>query len=135
MTTTRNAWFRLLIRGLGVFFIGLSVPRLVETLLNFVRLEGFSGWRLSDMLEYGVASAMGPLLQLGFGLYLLFMGEALIRRCLADLLDRCPACQYDIRATTTNLCPECGATLPPRRPTTPPPASPDGPSNPDSTAS
>ncbi len=24
---------------------------------------------------------------------------------------RCPACNYDLRATTTGACPECGATL------------------------
>jgi hypothetical protein len=131
---TDTAWFRLALRVLGLFFIGLSAPRLAEIVIQLARMQSDVGSRLWDFLEYGVASAMGPLLQLGFGLYLLFMGEALIRRCLADLHDRCPACQYDIRATTTNLCPECGTTLPPRRLTTPP-ASPDGPSNPDPTAS
>ncbi|MCC6906997.1 MAG: hypothetical protein IT430_03565 [Phycisphaerales bacterium] len=36
------------------------------------------------------------------------------RRHLRHRRGRCPACNYDLRATTTSVCPECGAAITPR---------------------
>ncbi len=35
----------------------------------------------------------------------------IVRRHLRRRRGRCPACSYDLRATTTGICPECGAAI------------------------
>ncbi len=45
---------------------------------------------------------------------LLAMIPPRIRRHLRRRAGRCPNCNYDLRATTTGACPECGAAIPPR---------------------
>ncbi len=42
-------------------------------------------------------------------LAILFIFAPLLRRHLRRRAGRCPTCNYDLRATTTGACPECGA--------------------------
>ncbi len=57
---------------------------------------------------------IGNSLFYAFGLYAIvhLRGEA--RRHLRRRAGRCPNCNYDLRATTTGICPECGAAITPR---------------------
>jgi rRNA maturation endonuclease Nob1 len=57
---------------------------------------------------YMLLMAIMPIVQLGFGIYLLCFGRALIRRLLEDAMGRCPACQYSVKGVPAGLCPECG---------------------------
>jgi predicted amidophosphoribosyltransferase len=59
-----------------------------------------------------VARSLGTVAQLCGGIYLLFFGERLIRRCLQDTIGRCPLCQYDLKGRAGDCCPECGWALP-----------------------
>ncbi len=43
-----------------------------------------------------------------------FILAPLLRRYLRRRAGRCPDCNYDLRATTTGTCPECGAAITPR---------------------
>ena len=111
-----NAWFRLMLRGIGIFLIALSLPSLVQAISYSVqfatsnRWGGGSGgtwwWSLGPLF-------VGSVPQTVFGIYLLFFGEGLIRRCLADTIGRCPVCQYDLKGRRTGRCPECGTDLEP----------------------
>ncbi len=47
-------------------------------------------------------------------LLVLFVGIPMTRRHLRCRHGHCVNCNYDLRATTTGACPECGAAIPPR---------------------
>lgn len=104
-------WFRLLIRALGVLFIGLSVPAIVSLaggLASSLTSTNAAALGSSEWTMYYVGTGLGYGLEAGFGIYLLFFGEGLIRKCIADTLGRCAVCQYDLHGQTGDTCPECG---------------------------
>lgn len=108
-----NAWFRLMIRGIGVLLLGLSVP----SLFSFVGMIGSilgmdTGYRDYVSWTYG-GYILAGVAQIAFGIYLLFFAEGLIRRCLSDTIGRCPMCQYDLKGQRNGKCPECGTDMGP----------------------
>jgi len=106
-----HSWFRLLVRALGLLVAGVSVPSLVRGISSFAwavfNQTQFAGQRASYLIFYA-SDMVGGMLQLLLGIYLLFFADAFIRRCLLDIRDRCPTCQYDLRGITAPTCPECG---------------------------
>ncbi len=112
-----NAWFRLLLRGIGILLIALSIPSVVQAVLYAAQWTMTSmpaGFGLENSWWISIAALLvGGLSQAVFGIYLLFFGEGLIRRCLADTIGRCPVCQYDLKGKRTGKCPECGVDLDP----------------------
>jgi len=111
-----NAWFRLFLRGIGIFLIALAVPSVVQSILYAAQ------WATNAAMMGGAyagfwwtigGSLVGSMAQAAFGVYLLFFGEGLIRRCLADTIGRCPVCQYDLKGKRTGKCSECGTDLDP----------------------
>lgn len=46
--------------------------------------------------------------------WLFFAFPTLLRRRWRSARGHCPTCDYDLRATTTGICPECGAAIAPR---------------------
>jgi hypothetical protein len=119
------AWFRLLVRGIGVLLIGLGVPAIVSVVINLINyflsnesLTRGSFW-LSPMFvsaAYGAASLAQSLV----GVYLLFGANRLIAFCMRDVLDHCTACGYDLRRVGAPNCPECGVPIHARPGRTPP---------------
>jgi hypothetical protein len=108
-------WFRLAIRGIGVLLIGLALPSffssVVEGVWQIVEIGPMIGaddnwWRLSF--------ALGPVIQVFLGVYLLVGARRLITYCCRGALGMCPACNYDVRNVPGNTCPECGVALPGR---------------------
>jgi hypothetical protein len=119
------AWFKLLVRAVGLLLMGLSLPGLlwaageVITLL-FEDTPGMSRYWMR-FLPTTIHSAA----ELAIGAYLFFGGEQIIARCLREVRGHCASCGYDLSATSTGVCPECGAEFkplsgPPGTPPTPP---------------
>lgn len=106
-----RVWFRLLIRALGVLFLGLSLPTLISLASNIVSAlmaSNSSPFAGRDWTIYYIGTGLGYSLQAALGVYLLFFAEGLIRKCITDTLGRCPMCQYDLQGQKGDTCPECG---------------------------
>lgn len=108
-----RTWFHLLVRGIGILALVLSLPILVYALLQVIdRWPIYRNGQVSwQEVSYTFIPVVAYSLQFALGIYLLFFGRALIRRCLLDALDRCPACQYDLRDIKSDKCPECGTPI------------------------
>lgn len=106
------AWFKLLVRVVGLLLVGLAVPSLVDRVGTVV--NEFTSPTPPTSLSVGwvVAWVLGPALQCAFGVYLLAGGGALTRWCVGKAKGRCPSCDYDLRGITGGRCPECGALAP-----------------------
>ena len=112
------SWFRLLVRALGLVFIGLAAPQAVSWLFwmatsyrQSFTAAGTPAVNLWDMIIQWSGYFASVAAQLGFGLYLFFGGEWVIRRCLRDVYGRCAACGYDVAGHAGSVCPECGVVL------------------------
>ncbi len=124
---TDFTWFRLVIRAIGVLLVGLAFPSAVNHLASLIQLvAASSSVDIGHYLFAMIAEFAGVLLMLGFGLYLLIGGSALIRYCTRDVTGLCPSCGYDVRNLDADRCPECGASIPrhPKKPPGPPPTQP-----------
>ena len=109
----RARWCHLMLRVLGVLFIGLAVPSAIPATLQLVQTLAQShsnGWQLGiEQMFWLIAWITGTYFQLGFGWYLLFRGQAVARWCLKGVDSCCTVCGYDLAGSTNDKCPECGA--------------------------
>lgn len=112
----RLDWVHTVIRLIGVLFIGLSVPGVINlgpALLDaFASASAFGGWsgRPNAVLIWGFW-ILAALSQFLFGLYLVFGGKAVFRLCVKDVPWMCSSCGYDVHGVTGDRCPECGKAL------------------------
>lgn len=107
------AWFILLLRAVGIIFIALGLPQILQT----VR-EWLINVRLTDLLSASGAELSVRILReiqslsmFAIGLYLLFGGKWLIRRCLRGLGNQCVMCGYPTSQIKDGRCPECGTRI------------------------
>lgn len=104
------AFFRLLVRGIGVYILAVSgLPSLVS-LVQFVYAaqsppEGPTP--IGYMVIYSIWYLISPVI----GVYLLFFADGLIRRCLLDAANRCSMCGRDGRGIADKKCPDCGGQI------------------------
>lgn len=116
------AWFRLLLRVIGILLVALATPQVVSVVVRLL-IVGRNRMR-ADPLDPAIQSeltnvlisllySVGTISQLALGLYLFFNPMWLMKVCIDDITYRCPACRYDLRGHTAPLaCPECGVRLP-----------------------
>jgi hypothetical protein len=124
------AWFKLLLRAIGVLLLGFSIPSLIYSLwwlFSSVFLEDMGG-SIAAVLTNILGTIVYEGVRTAIALYLLLGPERLIRFCLKDLADRCLNCGYPLVGITTPACPECGLSIPRRSSPTVPqsPPSPSG---------
>jgi hypothetical protein len=114
------AWFKLLVRAIGIALIGFSVPTLIWYVMQMAMsgLPGSPG-RTTRSLEDHILRNLPTLASYGIqafmGWYLLFRGEWIIGRVLAEVNGRCAKCGYDIRGLKGNACPECNTAMRPEK--------------------
>lgn len=106
------AWFKLLVRLVGILLLGLSVPMLLWHVGSFAaQMIPSSPMRTSGSMEYALYSTVPGLLGYGaqatFGWYLLVRGDWVIRKVLAEIHGRCAVCGFDLTGVKATSCPEC----------------------------
>lgn len=74
---------------------------------NFAQFGWWFGWR--QTLSYGGNSASILTIPLWILVLLTATPSAMFWYRLRPRQGRCPSCNYDLRATTTGICPECGS--------------------------
>jgi hypothetical protein len=112
------AWFKLLVRLVGLLLIGLSLPSVLWQIGRILASTiSASPTRTSSSMSYelwsGVPYLLGYGVQLGLGIYLLRGGEWVIRKILAEIHGRCSVCGFDIQNTKGSTCPECNTPFKP----------------------
>jgi len=106
------AWFKLLVRLVGLLLLGFSVPMLLHVIGRLLA-SGIpnSGMQTSMSLRIELSSNLPALIgdgaQAAFGAYLFFRGDWVIRRVLAEIHGRCAVCGFDLSAVKASSCPEC----------------------------
>lgn len=122
---TEHAWFKLLLRALGILVCGFAVPSLLTQGGYLIQALASSSPIWPDEYYWAFGGGLaGSLAQAAIGLYLLFGGNWIINRCLKEVRNRCISCGYDLTASTADACPECGAPIlrpAPGRPAAPAP--------------
>jgi hypothetical protein len=109
---TEFAWFKLLVRLVGLLLVGLSLPMTlwyVGRLLMSVVPGSPSNTSTSFRFEF-LSSAPGIVaygVQLAFGAYLLLRGDWVIRKVLSEINGRCAVCGFDLTGVKGTSCPEC----------------------------
>lgn len=85
--TDHRTWFMLAIRGLGLFFIGLSIPSVfaMPALLAGINEQMNAPGASSAYILFSLGSILATLAQFALGLYLLLGGKAVHRFCTRDL--------------------------------------------------
>jgi hypothetical protein len=112
-----KTWFRLVMKAIGVLLIGLSLPMLAQHLGGFMRMYNTQGglgtWAAPiSIWEHLLWLLIGYVLQLAFGLYLLFGGRWLVNLCIPSNRPYCPECGYDLSHNKEAArCPECGVAV------------------------
>ena len=101
------AWFKLLVRAIGVFYLATAIPSVLSSIWSSVQYWMEVG---TDMYGF-IAGSVYWVSQLGIALYLLLGGRRLIDFCLRDLKRCCPNCGYPTEGLTGPSCPECGARI------------------------
>lgn len=111
---------RLALKLVGVLLLAYAIPDLVNTGTMFVLAigEGYTPWfgsgslELSELVMYMTQiGAVGTLLKLIIGGYLLFGGAAVANLCVPSNRTYCPECGYELRMIAGERCPECGSHL------------------------
>jgi hypothetical protein len=97
-----KTWFRLVIKAIGLLFVGMSIPHITSMLVAVVQMLQYytnAGTALGPQMWYYYGSLVGGLLEFALGLYLFFGGAWIVNKCIPS---------------NRPYCPECGVTLPGR---------------------
>jgi hypothetical protein len=119
-----GAWFRLVLRALGVLVLAFAIPEFLGT-LGSIGFDASLGPGRPDVGWRYIFFAPGMAAKMAIGFYLLMGPGRLVRYCMRDVGNICPGCAYDISAVAAETCPECGLRLESRPP--PPPVAPPAP--------
>jgi hypothetical protein len=116
---TDHSWFRLLVRAIGLLLFGIAIPGLLWNIGGVIVVltsESNAGFPVLDQTLRYLPPLLGECVQAAFGLYLLLRAEPIIARCLREVRGRCASCGYDLTATSSGTCPECGTEFKPAAP-------------------
>jgi hypothetical protein len=109
-----KAWFRLLLKAIGVLSIVLSLPEFVAASIGFVSegiQSGFAQFEFIELLVSILYYVGKPAIGIGIGLYLIFGGAWLVNLCIPSNRPYCPECGYDLSESSHDRCPECGVNI------------------------
>jgi len=107
--------FRLLLKGLGVFFLMQGFLQLIAHIVSVLQTilwpPAIGGVVLSTYHFLGWLP-ISAVMQLGIGLYLFFGGKWIVNKAIPSNRPYCPECAYDLTGLVGDRCPECGTMLP-----------------------
>jgi hypothetical protein len=103
-----KTWFRLVLKAIGVLFIGLSIEPLTWAIGSIIDW----GFDVSTAIGWTVSSALAGVTLCSLGLYLFFGGEWIVNKAIPSNRPYCPECGYDLSKSKGGRCAECGTALP-----------------------
>ena len=100
--------FRMLLKVIGVWIFVEGVGGMLSQLgyIGFYFTD--ANMRRSGQQWYFVWNMVGPLTQLGLGLYLFFGGKWIADKAIPGNRPYCHECGYDLTNAVGNVCTECG---------------------------
>jgi hypothetical protein len=105
-------YFALAVRAIGIFVLAEAAPNalyyLVSSFGMYQQLKQSPGASIEDVLWGQGPTILYTLLRLALGVYLLRGGGVIARYCVRVCENACPACGYDLRNVSAEVCPECG---------------------------
>ena len=96
-----HRWTAIIVRLFGLLLVCLGVPRCANCVYIMVHWGAGGWWRLFSHIH-------GPVLII-IGVVLLIWYRAVARWLIRGMRGRCSSCGYDLRGTSHDHCPECGA--------------------------
>lgn len=126
-------WFRLCVRLLGLIFLVVWLPELLQIIIQTLYVL-FNTNSLESFAVYAVGTVISRIALVVLAVYLLLGGNGFVRWCLRDIRDICGGCGYTLKDLMSNVCPECGTVhnpqafadaLPPPPQTAPTPPAPN----------
>lgn len=105
---SHRGWFTLVLRAIGVYFLGSTLSHLVAFFSEIVLAVVQGRAMASTEWMSWTLDQLGLVLQAGFGFYLLFGADRLVTYCLSSVQGLCPRCGNDLRGLGLACCPECG---------------------------
>lgn len=120
------AWFRLVVRAIGILLIGLGAPSVVNSVIGYVNFLVYlraTNPALPNLMY--LTQTIGSATQFGMGVYLLFGANRLVGYCVRSVAaeyaacadddaigstPKCLSCGYEL-TNTTGACPECGVPI------------------------
>lgn len=102
-----KTFFRIALKLMGVFFL---VGGLHTLITHLGQLVGAMTLRAlpSGQAWYFAMAVLGPLVQLGLGIYLFFGGKWIVDLAIPSNRPYCHECGYDLTGAAGNICNECG---------------------------
>ena len=102
---------RLLVKLLGVYFLGLGVTSIWRGVIQFV--EYFQQGLSSMRWELWGSLILYPIADIGVGLYLFTGGKWVVDKLIPSNRPYCHECGYDLTGSVGNICVECGTPFKP----------------------
>ena len=98
--------FRLMLKAIGVWVMITGTSQLLMYVSYMLRP---SSWGMPSQVAWQFAlQSVGPLFQIGAGLYLFFNGRWVADKAIPSNRPYCHECGYDLTGAVSNLCNECG---------------------------
>lgn len=97
--------FRLLVKSVGLLFLGAGVVSLTLSILTAVIQNGLVVAAWPVYVWTNMLGCVGPFV---VGLYLFFDGRWIVNLAIRSNRPYCPECAYDLTGAVEPRCPECG---------------------------
>jgi hypothetical protein len=98
--------FRLLVKGIGLFFVVFGVAFLPNSILSTILT-----WTPGQSNPWVWGTLFAGAVPVALGLYLSFGGRWIVNLAIPSNRPYCPECAYDLTGVPVERCPECGTTF------------------------